>query len=460
MKRFKPVSVKNNCPWKRRKSVIHTPLAVNTNASRKEYTSTRANQPTSSSPPESADIIDDHDVPVFSPEAQHSEAYRRNLNSVLNWDKVRDQLLNANVEEEAMPASSLCSLCKEQEPSLRCQYCGPRQFFCSKCAHDLHAERNQFHIMELWKDNRFVPLFPNHGVIECGHCCCTRILKTFKLVDAFGNQHLKEVAVCECESHAVTLVRCQFWPGSPERPSVGFHFKLMDLAEKLFLHSQVSVKEFSELLLEMTPPLQPNFISSMYAILNSGCFEEYRISYSVYELKKLKESLPSNSLKVVLMYDIACILSRHLKNSSQEELLSDVDLAIPIFHCYGHKASCQVQFSPRRTSNIGLTDGEGVERFWSFLRQFSAITKEMSVDKRNDVLTDASLHYGEHLFHKFGPALLAKLRRASTLLSTVGEEIRKLIVSLPDGCDLDTVRQWIDIELSEIVPSENGVLAT
>ena len=36
----------------------------------------------------------------------------------------------------------------------------------------------------------------------------------------------------------------------------------MDLAEKLFLHSQVFVKEFSELILEMTPPLQPNFVSS------------------------------------------------------------------------------------------------------------------------------------------------------------------------------------------------------
>ena len=34
----------------------------------------------------------------------------------------------------------------------------------------------------------------------------------------------------------------------------------MDLAEKLFLHSQVSVKEFSELILEMTLPLQPNFV--------------------------------------------------------------------------------------------------------------------------------------------------------------------------------------------------------
>ncbi|XP_022799304.1 uncharacterized protein LOC111337293 [Stylophora pistillata] len=105
-----------------------------------------------------------------------------------------------------------------------------------------------------------------------------------------GNQHLKEVAVCDCESHAVTLVRSQFWPGSPERPSVGFHFKLMDLAEKLFLHSQVSIKEFSELILEMTPPLQPNFIRSLYAILNSGCFEEYR--HFKYKLRYLDSFVP------------------------------------------------------------------------------------------------------------------------------------------------------------------------
>ncbi|XP_029208207.2 uncharacterized protein LOC122947055 [Acropora millepora] len=64
----------------------------------------------------------------------------------------------------------------------------------------------------------------------------------------------------------------------------------MDLAEKLFLHSQVSVKEFSELILEMTPPLQPNFIPSLYAILNSGCFEEYR--YFKYKLRYLNSFVP------------------------------------------------------------------------------------------------------------------------------------------------------------------------
>ena len=61
-----------------------------------------------------------------------------------------------------------------------------------------------------------------------------------------------------------------------------------------------------------------------------------------------------------------------------------------------------MKYSPRRTRDVGLTDGEGVERLWSYMRQFSKITKEMSVDKRTDVLTDAALYYGERLFYRFG----------------------------------------------------------
>ncbi len=39
----------------------------------------------------------------------------------------------------------------------------------------------------------------------------------------------------------------------------------------------------------------------------------FRISYSVYELKNLKENTAGKSLNIVLMYNIACILSTHLK---------------------------------------------------------------------------------------------------------------------------------------------------
>ncbi|XP_068758181.1 uncharacterized protein [Montipora capricornis] len=285
MKKVKPVSLKTIVLGRTGKTVMHNPLAVSSNSA-----GSQLNQGTSSRITEAVDV-DNHDVPVFSPdEAQHSTAQRRNYNSVVNWQKMRDKLFMAAVEEESLPEKAVSVVCKQHESTVRCRECCPRQFFCSTCAHDLHAERNQFHVLEQWKGNRFIPLFPNHGAIESGHSCSSRVLKLFKLIDALGNQHLFEVPVCDCESPAVTLVRCQFWPGSPERPSVGFHFKLMDLAEKLFLHSQVSVKEFSEFILEMTPPLQPNFIPSLYAILNSGCFEEYR--YFKYKLRYLNSFVP------------------------------------------------------------------------------------------------------------------------------------------------------------------------
>jgi hypothetical protein len=72
---------------------------------------------------------------------------------------------------------------------------------------------------------------------------------------------MKQVRVCCCESHAVTLLRYHFWPGSPEKPTTGFHFRIMDLAEKFFLHNQVPLKDFSEIVIELLPPMQPILVS-------------------------------------------------------------------------------------------------------------------------------------------------------------------------------------------------------
>lgn len=52
------------------------------------------------------------------------------------------------------------------------------------------------------------------------------------------------------------------------------------------------------------------------------------------------------------------------------------------------------QVQHQRASGFGLTDGEGMERLWSFLRRFARVTKEMTPSHRLDLLTDALLHYG------------------------------------------------------------------
>jgi len=46
-------------------------------------------------------------------------------------------------------------------------------------------------------------------------------------------------------------------------------------------------------------------------------------------------------------------------------------------------------------TNLGLTDGEAMERLWSYLRPFSPITKEMTPSHRTDLLTDALLHHAQ-----------------------------------------------------------------
>ena len=62
----------------------------------------------------------------------------------------------------------------------------------------------------------------------------------------------------------------------------------------------------------------------------------------------------------------------------------------------------QVIFSPLRCDGLGLSDGEVMERLWSFLRRFSRMTKEMRPPHRIDVLCHALLYYGYKTKRKLG----------------------------------------------------------
>ncbi|XP_064622784.1 uncharacterized protein LOC135484988 [Lineus longissimus] len=114
-------------------------------------------------------------------------------------------------------------------------------------------------------------------------------------------------------------------------------------------------------------------------------------------------------------------------------------MAIPIFHAYGHKWDCQVRYSPRRLPGFGLTDGESLERLWSYLRSFSKITKEMTPSHRIDTLTDALIHYANRKQLKIGTFLRTKIDRAKDQLAAAGEELSSLLrvmqVSITDVRD-------------------------
>ena len=59
-------------------------------------------------------------------------------------------------------------------------------------------------------------------------------------------------------------------------------------------------------------------------------------------------------------------------------------------------------FGPRQCSGVGLSDGETMERLWSYLRRFSRMTKEMRPSHRIDVLAHVLVYYGTMTKRKLG----------------------------------------------------------
>ena len=62
----------------------------------------------------------------------------------------------------------------------------------------------------------------------------------------------------------------------------------------------------------------------------------------------------------------------------------------------------QMKYSIIYQDSVGLSNGEQCKRLWSYLRQFSSMTREMTASHRQDVLTDALLYYSRKVSMKTG----------------------------------------------------------
>ncbi|KXJ24435.1 hypothetical protein AC249_AIPGENE22621 [Exaiptasia diaphana] len=76
---------------------------------------------------------------------------KRQISNIQKWDNIRTQLFDAYVEGCCIPTDTTCVYCLQNPATLRCQYCGPKQYFCFDCANILHSARNNFHVLEKWK---------------------------------------------------------------------------------------------------------------------------------------------------------------------------------------------------------------------------------------------------------------------------------------------------------------------
>lgn len=71
-----------------------------------------------------------------------------------------------------------------------------------------------------------------------------------------------------------------------------------------------------------------------------------------------------------------------------------------------------MKFGPRRCEGLGLSDGECMERLWSFLRRFGRMTKEMRPSHREDVLAHALVYYGIRTKNKLADLMYRRWGKA------------------------------------------------
>ncbi|XP_038062631.1 uncharacterized protein LOC119733127 [Patiria miniata] len=132
----------------------------------------------------------------------------------------------------------------------------------------------------------------------------------------------------------------------------------------------------------------------------------------------------------------------------------ELDMALPVFHAYGHKMACQVAYSTRWRCGYGLTDGEVMERLWSYLRRFSSITKEMTPAHREDLLTDALLHYSRRKRADIGSSLVLLMDRAVR----VKEDSSKALEEICSDCavSLKDIKDWREAEKCQVDVSKSS----
>ncbi|XP_066281363.1 uncharacterized protein [Branchiostoma lanceolatum] len=183
-------------------------------------------------------------------------------------------------------------------------------------------------------------------------------------------------------------------------------------------------------------------------------FHGERFGYPVYLIKHLLDEAAAKNVRLKVIYDISCSLASHIAHTKQAEALQlrhaleagRLNLAVDVFHSYGHQSLCQVKYSTRRLSGYGLTDGEGTERLWSALRPFSRMTKEMSPDHRVDKLTDALRHYSRRKVVDIDVSLDLKLDKAIKAEKIAEDNLQQAKIEAGGTFTDEDVKAWQEME--------------
>ncbi|KAJ7339964.1 hypothetical protein DFH08DRAFT_704657 [Mycena albidolilacea] len=98
--------------------------------------------------------------------------------------------------------------------------------------------------------------------------------------------------------------------------------------------------------------------------------------YIVALMEEVNSNLPPQAT-ILQAYDVGCVTdhSFNLFPILSAGFRERVSFIINAMHAFGHRWICQLVYSPRCHDGAGLSDMEGVERFWSRLRKLIPLTR-------------------------------------------------------------------------------------
>ncbi|XP_070191787.1 uncharacterized protein [Littorina saxatilis] len=181
-----------------------------------------------------------------------------------------------------------------------------------------------------------------------------------------------------------------------------------------------------------------------------------RLSYPVFILQDLLSRTKNISApqKQLVMYDVACMLRKHLE-VRKSQLLQHFTFSVPAFHRFAHNMACQLSFGQRCTVGAGLHDGEGMERVWAYLRGFASVSKQMTLANREDLLTDALLAYSRRSFGQLRKKLVGQMETADRIQREAQADLEPLERQLVREAGGDS-QNWLDSWKAEVATQTNN----
>lgn len=179
-------------------------------------------------------------------------------------------------------------------------------------------------------------------------------------------------------------------------------------------------------------------------------------------LKALETTGVDPTQGVMLMYDIACQYSIHLRERLRGRLPEslEIDRAIGLFHVHAHKDQCFFRYASSFIPGAGVVSGEILESLWSTLNSISPTVRTATLAHRAEVLDDHACDSNHKKALAMATYLCKRYEEATATSAEAGQYFSDVSVAAGQQAVAMWTREVLDAERRRLTtPSAMDIYA-